>query len=153
MQEDKFAKLTVRVDAACNIELEIEFCDEHYTVCTSPDIPTTPTGLTKLFELVPDVKSLPGFVGRWDDRDNSIDVDPESRDCIDRDLWKGEKGGYRGHHAATLRADPRINQIDIATPNAPVFRARASLNLEIGVRTDYTLRAGFGCDAEVVPKK
>lgn len=153
MQKDKLAKLTVRVDAACNIELEIQFRDEHYIVCTSADIPTTPTGLTKLFELVPDAMSLPGFVGRWDDRDNSIDVDPEPRDYIDRDLWQGEKGGYRGHHAATLSADPRSYQIDIATPNGPVFRARASLNLESGVRTDYTIQTGFGCDAEVVPKK
>ena len=108
MQEDKFAKLTVRVDAARNIDLEIEFCDAHYTVRASRDSLTTTTGLTQLFELIPDVGSLPGFVGRWDDRYNSIDVDPEPHDCIDRDIWRGEKGGFRGHHAATLSADPRI---------------------------------------------
>jgi hypothetical protein len=143
----------VKVDTAHNIELEVEYRDAHYAVYSRSDSPTTPTGLTKLFKLVPDVKSFPGFVGRWDDRDKSIDVDPEPHDCIDRDIWRGEKGGYRGHHAATLSADPRIYQIDIATPNGPVFRARASLNLESGVRTDFTLQTRFGCDAEVVPKK
>jgi hypothetical protein len=134
MQEDKFAKLTVRVDGAHNIEVEPEFINPHYTLKSSSVSLTTKTGLTQLFELVPDSKALPGFVGRWDDKDQLIDVDPEPRDCINRETWRGEISGYRGHHAATLSADPRVYYIDIATPHGPVFRARVRLNTAIGVR-------------------
>ena len=103
-------------------------------------------------ELVPDSKTLPGFGGRWDDKDQSIDVDPEPGDCIDRDTWRGEIRGYRGHHAATLSADPRVYYIDIATPHGPVFRARVRLNTEIGVRVGDSLYADIACDAVVVSK-
>lgn len=153
MREDKFAKLTVRVDDAHNIEIEPKFIDPRYSLKSSSVRVTGKTGLTQLFEIIPHSGTLPGFVGRWDDKDQLIDVDPEPRDCIDRDAWQGEKGGYRGHHTTKLSDDPRIYYINLVTPNGSVFRARAQLNIEIGVRIADSLHIGIGCEAVVTSKK
>jgi hypothetical protein len=48
MQEDKYAKLTVRVDGAHNIEVEPEFIDPHYTLKSSSVSLTTKTGICNI---------------------------------------------------------------------------------------------------------
>lgn len=136
MDKKKFANLPIKADGAHNIELEIEYVDPHYTLEMSPVSPASETGLIRLFRLIPDNPSRPGFAARWDDRRQTIDVDPDPLGCIERDTWRGEKAGYCGHHPTRASEAPRAYAINLHTPDGPVFKARARLNLNIAARLE-----------------
>ncbi|PYV62720.1 MAG: hypothetical protein DMG97_39640 [Acidobacteria bacterium] len=151
MRRDKFAKLPIKADGAHNIELDVEYLDPRYRLELSSVSPATETGLISLFRLVPNNPSLPGFAARWDDRQQTIDVDPDPLACIDHDSWRYEKDGYSGHHTDRFTVDPRVYQIDLNTPDGLVFRALSRLNIQIGVRLEdgFGVTAGAACDAVV----
>ena len=55
----------------------------------------TPTGYLKLFELVSPDSSLPKFVGRWDVKEATLDIDATG---IPKPEWRAEDKGHTGHH-------------------------------------------------------
>ena len=152
MREDKFANLPVKADGAHNISLVEEYRDPRYRLKMSPVSPATRTGLISLFELVPDDQSLPGFVARWDHRAQTIDIDPEPLTCIDRETWRNEQNGYRGHHTNHLSGATGAYQIDVRTPNGPVFKAIGSLNLQLGVQLTDSFQFSDTVSAKTSPK-
>ena len=149
MDPTRFAKLPVRTEGAQNIEVETEYLDPRYTVELSPLSPATKSGLINLFRVVPKQPSLPAFAARWDDREQTVDVDAEPSNCVDRDSWRDEKNGYHGHHTNRLTDDPRVYQIDLQTPQGSVFKARVRLNIKIGVQLGFGATADIACDAVV----
>lgn len=133
MHPDKFANLHVKADRARNIELATEFISPAYTEEVPVEMPASPTGWLVLFRIAPKDVALPGFVGRWEHSVQAVDVDPDPVDSINRDLWKGETNGHRGHHTEQVSIDPRVYQIDLHTPAGPVFKGLLRFNINIGV--------------------
>lgn len=148
MDRERRANLTVKADGAHAIVVETEFIDPHYTLEVDAVSPATDTGLVSLFRVAPDDLALPGFAGRWDDRTQAVDIDPDPIDSIPRDLWTSEQGGYRGHHTHRRSEDPRVYGIDIGTPSGPVFKGRITLNIQISLSFTESLafRDEFACE-------
>jgi hypothetical protein len=57
----------------------------------------TSTGHLKCFDLVPHSEGLPSFEARWDEKDESVDIDIKGVSEEDKDLFKHGTGGYSGH--------------------------------------------------------
>jgi hypothetical protein len=152
MQPDKFRNLPVKADAARNIDLVTEYIDPGYTAEVCLEKSTTSSGWLVLFRITPNNVSLPGFVGRWEDSTQAVDVDPDPVHSIHRDHWKGETNGYRGHHTERVSVDPRVYQIDLQTPAGPVFKGKLRLNIDIGVcmKDAFTLTAEVAMSVDVV---
>lgn len=136
MHPDKFDSLPVKTLDAHNVVVDTEHLDAGYTLHTDPLNPATKTGLVTLFRIVPNDAALPGFAGRWDRQQNTVDVDidPNPQGCIDRTVWQSERKGYSGHHTQVISKDPRAYQIDLRTPSTHIFKGRCSLNIKQGVQ-------------------
>jgi len=157
MDADKFVNKPVKTESAHNIQLNIRHLDPSYRVEISPVSPATKTGLIALFKVVPNTLTLPGFIARWDDRQQTIDVDPDPLDCIERDDWRNECHGYSGHHSDCVSKNPRVYQIDLEIPARQVLHASGTLNLNIGARVGDAIEmadsVGISCEGVVVAKK
>jgi hypothetical protein len=134
MDPDKFAKLPVRIEGVHNVSLELKFLDAGYRLEYCERSSTTSSGHTAIFRLVPTDPPVAGFVSRWDNREQTIDVDPEPPNCIDRDDWRDERNGYRGHHSRKVNDNPRIYEINLHTPAGPVLHATIRLNIDVGMQ-------------------
>ena len=134
MDAKKFREKTVKVDSASNINLEDVYLDPRYTRQVPNPAPATPTGHLVIFRLNPNTPNLPSFEGRWDEKQNTIDVD-----LID---IKGtsRKKGFQGHRAKTVSEDPRVFKIDIQLPKFRVYEALLTLNVNWGVSIGSSMR-------------
>ena len=79
-----------------------------------------------------------------------IDIHPDPFDCLDRNLWLNAKNGYKGHHTDRINDDPRLYQIDIQTPNGPVLKASASLNIEANMRLELSVNVDAAFEAVIM---
>src|SRR6266699_1326175 len=79
MNSETFDKLPKKVFAASGIEIEVLYCDPDYRLITEPDSTATSTGLLEILRLEPNDSTLPTFLARWEDNQNTgeeaIDVD------------------------------------------------------------------------------
>jgi len=93
---------------------------------------------------------LPSFVVRWDDKQNTIDVDLEGNPA-ERQGFKFERNGYRGHHPATISVEPRVFEVDIQLPKRKVYEALLTFNVGRSVTLAETLRFKAEFSAELLP--
>jgi hypothetical protein len=75
MEYSKFREKTVKAESAHNIGPQNLYLDPDYSLKVVPISAVTPTGLLAVLRLEPTVPGLPSFVVRWDDKQNTIDVD------------------------------------------------------------------------------
>ncbi len=132
MESDQFKRKAVKAESAFNIVPQNVYLDPEYALETLPISAATPTGLLAVLRLVPTVPGLPAFLVRWDDKQNTIDVDPKG-DGFDRDAFNAERKGYRGHHPTTVSVDPRVFKIDIRLPQRKVYEGLLTCNIGRGV--------------------
>jgi hypothetical protein len=83
----------------------------------------TSTGHLTFFDLVPVSEGLPSFEARWDEKDESVDIDIKGVSEQDKNLFKHGKGGYSGHWS---RRTPTANtiytyEVYIRIPRGRVF--------------------------------
>ena len=149
MDSQKRAALEVKIDEAHHIDLTTESIDPMFVAEVYESNPTTTTGLTALFRVLSKEKSLPSFVIRWDDRDQTVDVDPERFDAIPKSLWKEERNGYSGHHAKKVSASPRVNQVELHIPGRLIFKGLLRFNIGIGVQLHDSVALSDSCSATV----
>ena len=152
MEYNKFRDKTVRAESVFNIVPENLYLDLDYSLRIVPISAVTRTGLLAVLRLQPTVPGLPSFVVRWDDKQNTIDVDLEGN-VIDREAFKLERNGYKGHHPVTVSVEPRVFKIDIQLPRRKVYEARLTCNVGRSVSIAETLQFKVEFSAEVLPKE
>jgi len=107
-----------------------------------------PTGLLKVLELVPRERDsgLPGFIGRWDERAATLDIQITgvSRTTVKR--FKKSQIGYSGHHPERLPG--RRFQVDLRIPGTRVFCGVVSF----GLGRDLALGSVSRSSASVSPR-
>ncbi len=144
MESAKFKEKTVKAESAFNVVPQNLYLDAEYTLRIPTISTATQTGLLAVLRIEPTSTALPAFVIRWDDKQNTIDVDLEGS-APDREAFEAERNGYKGHHPETVSADPRIFRIDIQLPQRKVYEALLTCNIGHTV----SLKDGFELKAEV----
>jgi hypothetical protein len=127
MHKDLWAKKKFKVTGGRNTEVTCEFLSGDYSepTCSKP-AKAGETGLLEILRIEPKQTGLPTFVGRWDQRANSIDIDLLG-DPSEARMFAMQKPGFRGHKTRTTSERPRVRALDIETPRTgPVFRGKVS---------------------------
>ena len=121
MRRDWKKKIQMRPDRVENVRLVEEHLHPAYDLEWDKATDAGETGLLTLFVLKSRDPQLPSFRGRWDIRQDAVDVDLLDRAEKDGKTFKAGKKGYRGHHSTKMT--DRSYQIDIAIPGHDIFRA------------------------------
>jgi hypothetical protein len=130
MDPDKFAKkghayrhddLTIN-DSNIHPDYEVKFGD--------PEVSST--GRMVVFKLLPKSGSGPRFEGRWDDKQEELDID--AFDAAEEEIkqFKACAGGYCGHHngKAMLGSSGRTYVIRIMWPGkGTIFEGEANFKI------------------------
>jgi hypothetical protein len=153
MDKDRWANQTLKALGSHNITVTIEFLDGSYNPpnYTSGVIPGE-TGLLELLRIESNRPDLPSFRVRWDQTENSVNVDLLGDAEEARKFAQGSTG-YRGHKTIRVNESPRTQAIDIETPSTgQVFKGTIALNIDLGLvlNAGLTMRADFQARAEVV---
>ncbi len=152
MEYNKFREKPVKAESAYNIVPQDLYLDPDYSLRIESMSAVTLTGLLVVLRLQPTVPGLPSFVVRWDDKQNTIDVDLEGN-VTDREAFKLERNGYKGHHPATVSVEPRIFKIDIQLPQRKVYEALLTCNVGRSVTIAETLQFKVEFSVEVLPSE
>jgi hypothetical protein len=132
MDAKKFEGKTPRAESAHNIVLQNEYVDPGYTREVPKVATVTPTGHLVLLRLQAISRGWPAFTVRWDEKQNTIDVDLVG--CADdAELFRLGRKGYQGHHPVTVSVDPRVFKIDIRLPQLKVYEALLTCNVGLGL--------------------
>ena len=88
-----------RVVGNRDISIQEIYRSQHYTCSQRIANTITSTGLLTVFKLMPLSVNLPYFVARWDEKNQTIDIDIKGKGVskTEKDLFKKGKGGYSGH--------------------------------------------------------
>lgn len=104
----------------------------------------TPTSWLKVFTLTPrdPTSGLPGFIGRWDERADTLDVDITNVDDDVKEWFRQGRRDYAGHHPA--RTKPRGFDVDLRIPGTEVFRGVVSFGLSRALTLPMTFAVRRG---------
>jgi hypothetical protein len=101
---------------------------------------TSKTGLLELYRILPKSISMPDFIFRWDHNENSVNVDIHGVTDAERDLFKKEKCGFRGHK--TIRQDDGSYRFCIVIPSGTIAQGTIRLIANFGLRISDQMYAG-----------
>ena len=133
-----------------NIERDVTYLNQKYTLSKQTANVMTGNGLLKVFELNPS-EGGPSFIGRWDG--GSRDPGKTERYDLDIDIYrvsreekrrfnKGEPG-YSGHHTTRVESERGYKyQVSLCTPDEKIFEGTVCFNLhrKIGVSDQISVR-------------
>ena len=82
------------------------------------------------------VRISPEFVLRWDEKANSLDVDPVNVSIVEARKFKKGTGDYCGHHPNKVGSNPRVFEVNIRWRGQQVYHGeiRFSLAREVGFK-------------------
>ena len=146
MDKNRWATKEFKVVGSHNIRVETEFLgsDYHDPSC-APVVKPSDTGHLVLLRIEPKRASLPAFSVRWDQSEDSVNVDLDGEDEEKR-KFATRQPGYRGHKTDRVGDNPRTYTLDIETPVAGhVFKGTLTLNVDLGLLLKGSLNfsAGF----------
>jgi len=145
MVKETWAKKDFKVLGGRIVEVTWDLLNSEYNEPTGlASVRTFDNGLLELFRLTPKLPDFPFFIVRWDQRDDSVDVDLRGEAAEIR-KFAMQESGYRGHKTQRVSASPRTHALDIEIPGTgPVFRGVIALNLEFAQK----LKAGSRVSSE-----
>lgn len=147
MDAKRFREKTTKVDSASNINLQDEYVDPRYTVEVPSPAAVTATGHLVILRLNPKRAELPSFEVRWDEKQNTVDVD-----LIDIGGTR-RTTGFEGHHPESISNDPRVIKISIQLPAFKIYEALLTLNVNWGVSIGAVMQQMDGSvSCEVLPQ-
>jgi len=127
-------------------------CDRNYVLKVYKQAKKTPTELLVIAELQPKEGSLPSFSFRWDEKDDSLDVDIQGVTGIVESWFNKGIKGYAGHHPKRVTSQRRTFEADIRIPQIHVFHGCLSFNL--GRNVEAKVSVGVSANASVdTPQK
>ena len=142
MGKNRSQRLQIRPNSANGIEIEVTFCHPDYEFQSEDSAEATPTDLVpllRLFSLVPNDRTNPTFLGRYDARDDlsgrggasAVDVDVQGLTSTEVSNFKHGKNGFSGHHSP--KTEDGKHKIFIVIPKqGRIFEGILSMNA--GVR-------------------
>ena len=131
-------KVSIRNGKAFKINavtVKQDYIDARYELFIYQRNEITSTGLLTIGELKPQDETLPGFLFRWDEKADSLDVDiNNTTDGIER-KFKAGKEGYDGHHTKRVPYEKnKTFEVDIKIPDFQVFKGNISFGLQVNRR-------------------
>jgi hypothetical protein len=124
-----------RVNSTFNPKFDITFMHPEYCVNTGKR-QMTKTGFMVVFELKTENKTLPTFLGRWDEKEQLLDIDILGVDKKSTSDFRAEKNGYSGHHPKHISESPRLFQIEINIPECEIMKGNITFNVNHGHHPD-----------------
>jgi hypothetical protein len=107
------------------LSFDPEYLDPAYTVRQSPE-GIGPTGRLDVVRIESSDATLPTFVGRWDERARSLDIEIENASPRRRKK-------FQGHHT-TRQGDALSFRLDVIYKGRPIVRGLLSFNFYLGAR-------------------
>ncbi len=101
--------------------------DPRYTLVPNYERMTA-SGHLLVFRLHPDDPKLPTFLGRWDHKDDRLDIDIEN---VPKPEWPPS---FQGHHATRVEASTRSFRIDLVYAARPIMRGVVTFPFYLGKR-------------------
>jgi len=131
-----------------NIERDVTYLNQKYTLSKQTANVMTGNGLLKVFELNPS-EGGPSFIGRWDG--GSRDVGKKERYDLDidicgvsdeeKDRFERNQSGYSGHHTTKVESDRGHKyQVSLRTPDGVIFDGTVRFNLLRKMEFNASLR-------------
>jgi hypothetical protein len=150
MDKDRWAQKEFKVLGSHNIVVTIEFLSSDYNEPgANTAVRTLDNGRLELLRIEPKRPNLPSFSMRWDQNDDSIDIDLHGETEETR-RFAMQRPGYCGHKTERVTASPRTQAIDIETPaTGHVFKGTITLNIDLGLvlKDGFNATAGFKAQA------
>lgn len=115
-----------------NLKIKTDYIDPSYNLTFTDINHISDTGLVELFKITPKELSLPFFKGRWDEKDNQVDIDINNVSKSIYNSFKTGRGGYAGHHSTRLSESPRKFLAEINIPGKLIFRGEITFNINFG---------------------
>jgi hypothetical protein len=139
---NEWEKKQIKALGGHNIQITTEFVSPDYNAPTLKAlVRSSTTGHTELFRIEPKRSDFPTFSIRWDQADDSVDVDLLN-DQEERTKFANRTEGYRGHKTDRVGENPRTQAINIETPRTgPVFKGVVSLNIDLGLSVSDSLHS------------
>jgi hypothetical protein len=111
-----------------NVE-KISYLNKNYelVICEGENIGDT--GLLIIFRIRAKHESLPDFLGRWDEKDNRLDIDICKVDKDEKKRFERGIGEYSGHHPEVICETDRKFNINIIARNINIFEGILSFGL------------------------
>lgn len=94
---------------------------------------------------------LPEFVLRWDEKANSLDVDPVNVSIVEAREFKKGTGDYYGHHPKKVGSNPRVFEVNIGWRGQQVYHGGIKFSLAREVEVKAAL--GIGTSLSVSSSK
>ncbi len=130
MEPEEFRNREKKVGGSVSAEIScVEFESPDYSYTLYPSEAATKTGLVKFAELVPKTPDLPTFILRWDERNETLDVDLYANGEITNQLW--DEPEYKGHHPQKEEGKPRQFRLDIGIPGKQIFKGTIKVGLRL----------------------
>jgi hypothetical protein len=109
-----------RVSEVRNLKVDPTFIHPDYKWLSGDRIPSD-TGHVLVLKVIPISGHGPYFEARWDQKPEKLDIDMCAAPKSEKEKFKAEKDGYRGHHRARRTGDPneRCYEMEIQTPLPP----------------------------------
>jgi hypothetical protein len=133
MNEEQWSNKQFKAVGSHNIQIATEFLSGDYKEPTARVVRSSNTGHLELLRIEPNRSDFPTFSIRWDQSDDSVDVDLLG-DHEEHYKYAQQKTGYRGHKTDRVAENPRTQAIDIETPcTGPVFKGVISFYIDLGL--------------------
>jgi hypothetical protein len=140
-----------RVSEVSNIQPVTNHIDQEYKI-GSCSVVQTDTGYLPIFKIQPKSKNGPHFVGRWDQKRATVDLDMKG--ALEREIsdFKYKRIGYGGHHTDRSEdPDRRTFEIKIKIPTDQViYDGKVSFFLTYQSHVPIGANSAVTCDAVVI---
>jgi len=127
MEPGRWKAKLVKPVGASNITFKTVYIDAHYRLSVMNPAITSDRGLLEIFHVLSHDPVLPDFRGRWDQNQNTVDVEMADTN------GKWRKDGFEEHHTQSFCDDPRILKVEIRLGKLRVLDGLLTLNLGHGV--------------------
>lgn len=130
MNKEKVAIRNGKAFKTNKVEVKQDYIDARYELFRYPRNEITPAGLLTVGELKPKDETLPGFLFRWDEKAESLDIDIKNISEGIKKKFTREIEGYDGHHTKRVPDEKnRTFEVGIKIPEMPVFKGEISFGL------------------------
>jgi hypothetical protein len=127
MDREKVAIRNGKAFKTNEVTVKADLIDARYKSSIYSNKKITDTGRLIIGELKPQDETLPGFLFRWDEKDDRFDVDITNVSKNKKRKFEHGEGGYRGHHPRRIHDEEnRTFEVDIKIPDFQVFKGKIS---------------------------
>lgn len=130
MDREKVAIRNGKAFKTNEVTVKADLIDARYKSSIYSNKKITDTGRLIIGELKPQDETLPGFLFRWDEKDDRFDVDITNVSKNKKRKFEHGEGGYRGHHRRRIHDEEnRTFEVDIKIPDFQVFKGKIGFGL------------------------